>query len=497
MQDHSAPVHAAIDIGSNTIHLVIAHALPASLDILVDEEEMVRIGESVNATGSISAEKRKLALSVLRKYITLAQKHAAVEPVLGVATEAIRQAKNSQEFLEAIRRETGLTVHLIDGNAEATLTFFGATYELLASSTPANALGVLDLGGGSMELVVAHQQQISWRTSVPLGSGWLHDRYLLSDPPTADDVAVARTFLHTYFTAMPIKEIPAVLIATGGSANSLWYLVQQAFPEDASPPWHLSLAQLARCEDLLRSLSAEQVARRYHQPVKRAEVLLAGMLIIQTLMKHLKLEEIQVSPHGIREGALLASARYGENWLEQVTLAGELAEEENMEPSDEKRYPEKEKGFAQESFAQSGQRLLPDRVQKMLDWRSDVLKHEDVEAVHKMRVASRRLRAVLDAFEIIGKPKLFKEVYRQIKEIADMLGYARDTDVMLENLSARLARADETEQAGLRWLIGRLQSYRQQHQKALETFLTDLDEQQLKQDISAFLSEGGASRGKS
>ncbi|HEY4386647.1 MAG TPA: CHAD domain-containing protein, partial [Ktedonobacteraceae bacterium] len=341
-----------------------------------------------------------------------------------------------------------------------------------------------------------HQQQISWRTSVPLGSGWLHDRYLLSDPPTADDIEVARTFLHTYFTAMPIKEIPPILIATGGSANSLWYLVQQAFPEDASPPWHLSLDQLARCEDLLRSLSAEQVAERYHQPVKRAEVLFAGMLIIQALMKRLKLEEIQVSPHGIREGVLLAYARYGDSWLEQVTLAGELAEEEDMEPSGSSRSTEKEKEFAHESFAQSGQRLLPDRVQKMLDWRSDVLKHEDVEAVHKMRVASRRLRAVLDAFKIIGKPKLFKKVYRQVKEIADMLGYARDTDVMLENLSARLSQADATEQAGLHWLIGRLQSYRQQHQKVLETFLTDLDDEQLKQDISAFLSEGGASRGK-
>ncbi len=493
----SAPVRAAIDIGSNTIHLVVAYTTPTSLTILADEEEMVRIGESVNATGSISPEKRDLAITTLRKHLAIAQKYAASEPLLVVATEAIRQAKNSQEFIADVLRETGLEVRLIEGNAEATLTFFGATYELLQAPDHPADVGVLDLGGGSMELVMARQQSISWRTSVPIGSGWLHDRYLTADPPTADDLAVARTFLSTYFQGMTIKEIPPMLIATGGSANSLWYLVQKAFPENATP-WQLSLEQLSHVEELLSRLSFEQVAERYQQSPKRTKVLPAGLLIIQALMKRLGLSEIRVSPHGIREGALLAFARYGERWLEKVTSTGEAAEEEDLASSDSNRSDDdQEQEFAQESFAKSGQNLLFERLKKMLEWRSDVLKHEDVEAVHKMRVASRRLRAVMDAYEVIGRPKQFKKAYQQIKAVADILGQARDTDVMIENLSARLRQADATEQAGLHWLIERLQTYREQYQQRLEAFLAELDEQQLTQQISAFLTHGGTHNGKS
>jgi exopolyphosphatase/pppGpp-phosphohydrolase len=494
MQHQLAPVRAAIDIGSNTIHLVVARTLPTSLDILVDEEEMVRIGESVNATGSISPAKLELTIATLRNYLALAQ-HYAAKPVLVVATEAIRQAKNSQEFLADILRETGLEVHLIEGNAEATLTFFGATYELLQTANPPSTIGVLDLGGGSMELVTAHQQVISWRTSVPIGSGWLHDRYLASDPPTIEDREIARAFLATYFDGLSIKDVPPMLIATGGSANSLWYLVQNAFPEQALP-WHLSLEQLARCEELLWTLSFEQVADRYQQSAKRAKVLPAGLLIIQALMGRFGLKEIQVSPHGIREGALLAYARYGDAWLEKVTESGESTEEKDPLSSDSEQPTEEEKRFAEAAFSKTGQKLLFERLQTMLEWKPEVLKHKDVEAVHRMRVASRRLRAVMDAYEVIGKPRQFKKAYQQIQAIADMLGKARDTDVMLENLFVRLDQVDEIGQAGIHWLIERLQTYRKQHQQRLEAFLVDLDDRHITQQFSDFLAHGGAHDGK-
>jgi exopolyphosphatase/pppGpp-phosphohydrolase len=195
MHNPATPIRAAIDIGSNTIHLVIAKYAAFSLDILVDEEEMVRIGESVNATGLISAEKHEASIALLQKYVALARRYDAADPILVVATEAIRRARNSREFLDCVLHETGLTVHLIEGNAEATLTFLGATYEVLSSSPSSDVLSVLDLGGGSMELAVARQRNITWQTSVSIGSGWLHDRYLLSDPATVDDVETANTFL--------------------------------------------------------------------------------------------------------------------------------------------------------------------------------------------------------------------------------------------------------------------------------------------------------------
>ncbi len=142
----SPPMRAAIDIGSNTIHLVVARCTPYDLDIVEDQQELVRIGESVTATGEISQEKTKAAIATLKRYKALARKHEA-RPVLVVATEAIRQASNSAAFLEQILSKTKLTVHLISGTAEAALTFFGSTYEVYKQPHPPTQIGVMDLGG--------------------------------------------------------------------------------------------------------------------------------------------------------------------------------------------------------------------------------------------------------------------------------------------------------------------------------------------------------------
>src|SRR2546421_8909250 len=231
MQDQQSPVRAAIDVGSNTIHIVGARCRPDDLDIVEDKVDLVRIGESVNATGEISPEKRDAAIAILRQYKELAQQHGA-EQVLVVATEAIRKASNSAEFLEDVQRETGLQVHVINGDGEAVLTFYGATYEHRKEPGAPAQLSVMDLGGGSTELVMAQNMHITWRTSIPIGSGWLHDRYLSSNPPALDDLATAQTFLHTYLQGMRIKPRPASLIVTGGSANSLLRLAQNAFRMD-------------------------------------------------------------------------------------------------------------------------------------------------------------------------------------------------------------------------------------------------------------------------
>ena len=150
-----------------------------------------------------------------------------------------------------------------------------------------------------------------------------------------------------------------------------------------------------------------------------------------------------------------------------------------------------------ETFAQSGSRLLRERAKKLFEWRDDVLKHEDIEAVHKMRVASRRLRATLDAYEPCCEPKQFKKVYRTVQHIADMLGRARDTDVMLQGLQRRLTKATSEEQAGVAWLIERLNAYRQQTQDELSILLLTLDEDALQRDILKCIKEGAARNGKS
>jgi exopolyphosphatase / guanosine-5'-triphosphate,3'-diphosphate pyrophosphatase len=488
MHEQPSPMRAAIDIGSNTIHIVVARTTPFDLDIVVDREELVRIGESVTATRDISQEKANAAIAVLKRYKTQARRRKA-EPILVVATEAIRQANNSADFVEQVKSKTKLEVQLISGNAEAALTFFGTTYEVNKEPGHPEQVGVMDLGGGSLELVTAKNMRINWRTSIPIGSGWLHDRYLTSNPPTYDEIAVADAFLRTYFQGMPLKHRPPVLIATGGSANALLYLVHQAFHMEEH---HTRLTQhdLIRCQGLLSSLTAEEIADRYNIPVVRARILLAGALIIQTVMARLHVKEIQISSHGIREGVLLAYERYGEHWLEIVSGTASLNHAQQTEvfvPVD----PE------EEPFALSGRRKLKERTHKMLELPQEVLKHEDVEAVHKMRVASRRLRATLDAYQSICDPKIFKSVYRQVKGAADALGAARDTDVMLLNLHEQLELVRSEEKDGVQWIIQRLDTFRQQKQQELESFLQQFDEETLTKQVELLIPEGDKSDGKS
>lgn len=484
METHFSSTSAAIDIGSNTIHIVVARCAPMTLDILADEVELVRIGESVTATGEISREKTDAALTTLRKYKALAEEHNA-SPIFVVATEAIRQARNNREFIEAIHRELNLEVHLIAGTAEATLTFLGATYERSRQPNAPAGLGVMDLGGGSMELITAKHEQITWRTSVPVGSGWLHDRYLPSDPPTRDELQTASTFLTTYFNGMQMKHSPPLLIVTGGSANSLLALAQNAFGLSHDEQ-RLTREDIVRCEGLLQALPAEEIAQRYGQPVGRARILSAGALIIRTMMERLRLHEIFVSTHGIREGVLLAYARYGEQWLQHVDVPADSKEERSTHRRTDK----------QETFAQSGRRLLLDRTEKLLEWRDAVLRNDDIEAVHKMRVASRRLRATLDAYEAICAPQPFKEVYKLTKKVADMLGNARDTDVMIGNLGLQMEHSSSEEQAGTQWLIDRLREYREKHQRVLETFFKKFDEQAFRQKIDACITREEVRNGK-
>jgi exopolyphosphatase/pppGpp-phosphohydrolase len=463
MEKQLAPVCAAIDVGSNTIHIVVARCFPDDLEILADELELVRIGESVTANGMISPEKMRAAIQTLKTYQTLAEQYGA-RKMLVVATEAIRQASNSAEFIARVRQETGLEMLVISGEAEAALTFLGATYEAGKHAQ----VGVMDLGGGSLELVFARHGQIAWRTSVTIGSGWLHDQYLSANPPVSGEIEAAETFLATYFHGMHLPHAAPVLIVTGGSANSLLYLAREAFHRPGEQT-RLSREDLLRCQALLSALSAEDIARIYGQPLARARILLAGTLIIKHVLNQLVVQEITVSPHGIREGVLLAYARSGENWLSMVS---------------------QEKQAEEESFAESARKTLAERLQTMLAWSDEVLKHEDIEAVHKMRVASRRLRAAMDAYQPCCEPKQFARVYREIKRTATLLGEARDTDVMLHYLCEQLEGLSEEEQAGVRWLMTGLRGYRQQTQQELDSFLRNLDGKKLEHRLKTSVREG-------
>ena len=487
MQQEKTITAAAIDIGSNSTEVVVARCTPEHLDILQDESAMVRLGESVKASGEITPEKRDAALAVLRKYRALAGEHGA-DPILAVATEAVREARNRDTFLEDVRRETGLQVSVISGITEAALTFYGATY----GPDIAPDAGVLDVGGGSTELVIAQQKHITWLTSIPIGSGWLHDQYLFSDPSAQAEVAKAQDFLRKYIQDIGVPQPPPALMVTGSSAKSLLNLARQALKVDANSD-RLTRKDLLGCLGLLQALQAEDIAQRYGQELERAKVLPGGALLMLAMMEYLHLDEIRVSDHGLREGILLAYARYGERWLDDPEVRLDDSRQGKAPP-----LPAQASGESahEKAYAQAGREELPKRAKKFLRWHNKVSKSQDVEAVHDMRVASRRLRAAMDAYEAACKQKPFKKANRSVKKAADLLGAARDTDVMMQHINEQLERASSEEKAGMQWFTNRLSAHRDKQQQELATFLRNFDEKAFKQKIKSCIPKGAAN-GKS
>lgn len=320
-QQHASVPHqpvAAIDVGSNTIHLVVA--IPhlsdgSSLEVLADELEFVRLGAGVGTSGQIAPERAERGMAVLQRLRDLARQ-AGAQTMLGAATEVMRLATNGPEFLERARAELGLEIPVISGEQEAALTFWGAISDRdLASAQP---VAVADLGGGSMELVLGAGRRLTWRRSLPLGSGALHDRFVRSDPPALDELQAMRRESEAVLAALALPAPTAeghLLIACGGTATTLLYFARSALGIPAERA-NLSRAEIEQALHVLAALPAQEVAERYAVEGQRARILGAGAAVLATLMDHVNAAVMEISRRGIREGMILSYALHGERWLE-------------------------------------------------------------------------------------------------------------------------------------------------------------------------------------
>jgi exopolyphosphatase/guanosine-5'-triphosphate,3'-diphosphate pyrophosphatase len=287
---------ACVDIGSNTTRLLVADCDGEVLRAVHEERAFTRIGAAVAAGDTIPRAKRAEVIAVVAGQLAVARAHGA-ERVRAVATAAIRRASDGVEFVRAIRAETGLEVEILSDREEARLAFVGAA-GTLAEAWP-EPLGVLDVGGGSSEVVVGEAPRtIVWWASVSLGSGTLAARHFASDPPTAAELRSARAEVRAALDRLEAPR-PAHTVAVGGSATSLSRLAGESLDPDA----------LGAALALLSSAPAEVIAQRYAIDPQRARLLPAGLLILEGLGRSLG-GTISVGRGGIREGVLLeAGAR--------------------------------------------------------------------------------------------------------------------------------------------------------------------------------------------
>jgi exopolyphosphatase / guanosine-5'-triphosphate,3'-diphosphate pyrophosphatase len=281
-----------IDIGTNTTRVLVAEARDGRLTEVLQRRAFTRLGRGLTPGGAIPADRIEETARVVAEQRALAEELGA-RAIRTVATAVIRRASNQAEFCAAMRARGGVDVHVLDGDEEARLAFLGAT-RTLGRPLPGR-VGVVDVGGGSTEIAVGTVADgVDWCTSLPFGSGVLSERFLHSDPPTADELAAARAYAEASTITPPAV---ASAVAVGGSAASLRRLVGAL----------LDRPTLERALGVLAGDTAAIVAARYHLEEQRVRLLPAGLLALGAAAAALD-QPLQIGNGGLREGVLLELA---------------------------------------------------------------------------------------------------------------------------------------------------------------------------------------------
>jgi exopolyphosphatase/guanosine-5'-triphosphate,3'-diphosphate pyrophosphatase len=302
---------AAVDLGSNSVHMVVADVSPNGHIQVVDRvKEMVRLGRGVFTTGRLSATAMDLAAHALSTFQRLARARR-VERMAVVATSAVREARNGAEFVQRLRRETGLRVRVVSGAEEARLIFRAARHALGLEGGPHL---LVDVGGGSVELVLVQDGRPLWLRSLPLGVARLTERFLPGDPPSAGQVRRLEGHLERVLDDLLDDARHAGVhrvIGTSGTVNTLIHMAHAA--RGAEPVrLHGTSASAGDIRRLARRLLARDAVQRAALPGadgKRIDLLPAAGVLLDHILRHTGAEELVACTWALREGLLLELAR--------------------------------------------------------------------------------------------------------------------------------------------------------------------------------------------
>lgn len=282
---------AAIDIGSNTTRVLVAEPQEGQLRKVMEQRAYTQIGADLKDDGAVSPEKAAEVAEVVATQVRLAQELGA-EAVRTVATAAIRDSGNRAEVVAEIERVAGVRVDVLSEQEEGRLAFVGAT-KTLGHPVP-GAIGVVDVGGGSSEIVVGTVADgARWVKSYKIGSGSLSDDFLRNDPPSAAEIRKLRDHIDDFFADAEVPQ-PEQAVAVGGSATSLRTLVGSV----------LEYETLERAVRVLSGDPIADVAKRFELDPRRVRILPAGVLLLEKLSELLG-QPLQIGKGGLREGVIL------------------------------------------------------------------------------------------------------------------------------------------------------------------------------------------------
>ena len=296
-----------IDIGSNTVHLLVVDAHPGAHPLPAYSHKIeLRLSEGMDPDGSIGAEQAQRLVDFVRECLEQS-KDQGVEDLVAFATSAVREAPNGEAVIARVVAETGVDLEVLAGRDEARLTFLAVRRWFGWSS---GRLLVVDIGGGSLELATGRDEEPDAAVSVPLGAGRVTRDHLPQDPPSPEAVALARTHVRAELARslrpLLLGGTPDRVVGTSKTLRSLGRIAGAA-PRDNGPyvPRHLTRADVAR---LVPRLAGMDTAERSELPgvsPSRAPQLLAGALVAEAALDLLHVPGLEICPWALREGIIL------------------------------------------------------------------------------------------------------------------------------------------------------------------------------------------------
>jgi exopolyphosphatase/guanosine-5'-triphosphate,3'-diphosphate pyrophosphatase len=292
--------YASIDIGTNTVLLMIAE-IRGRIEELYDTATITRLGEGLKQTGNLSAEAMERTLNALRHYKMIADKNQ-VEEILCVGTAALREAKNRDSFLELVSKELSFPIHVISEHDEAYYTYLSVRQGI---SEKTHDMVIIDVGGGSTEIIFGNRNNFIDYVSLPVGSVKLTEMFIKNDPPFDDEIRALRDFIKSILKFPFGKGVESV-IGTAGTITTLGS-IGQGFREWEKKRIHGLRLHRERIDDVVYHLLAKTASERAQIPGMekgREDIIPQGIILLQEIMKYLGADELLIDANGVRHGIL-------------------------------------------------------------------------------------------------------------------------------------------------------------------------------------------------
>lgn len=302
-----ANVSAAVDLGSNSVHLLVAGVADHRLEPLLDESLFLGLGVAVDARGYLGAEARAGLVDALVHYTELSRGLGA-RAITFLGTEPIRRAADGPTIAHEVERATGVPIHVLSHEEEAYLTVVG----VMAGRVVERETLIVDVGGGSSEFCVIGPVDPPRASGLKLGSNRLTTKHATGDPPSRAELAAMTVDAEAILADAPHTS-PAEVVAVGGTATNLLKVIP-----DGRIDLVLNRARIAEALEILANETAEEAVERHLVKPIRARLLPAGAAIMDALLTRYGVTRIRVSDAGIREGAILVVDHVGLAWRDRL-----------------------------------------------------------------------------------------------------------------------------------------------------------------------------------